>query len=81
MNIRGVDPRDAQWEIPQPKYRVYFHDAKGAAEEHEVENADVTDVLAWAEARKGNRTFVLYARVSRDGLGLLRLAGRDPNER
>lgn len=60
---------------------MYFHDAKGAAEEYEVEDADVTDVLAWAEARKGSRTFVLYARVSRDGLGLLRLAGRDPNER
>ena len=81
MNIRGVDPRDAQWEIPQPKYRVYFHDAKGAADEYEVDDADVTDVLAWAEARKGNRTFVLYACVPREGLGLLRLFGQDANER
>lgn len=29
MDIRGVDPRDQEWEIPDPKYRVYFFDATG----------------------------------------------------
>lgn len=80
MEIRGVDPRDAEWEIKQPKYRVYFHDPKGAADEYEIDGADVTDVLAWAELRRGDRTFVLYACVPRDRLGLIRLLGHDPNE-
>jgi hypothetical protein len=81
MDIRGVDPRDQTWEISQPKYRVYFHDAHGASEEYEVDAGEVTAVMDWAESQKGDRTFVLYACVTRDGLGLLRPAGRSPNER
>lgn len=81
MDTRGVDPRDETWEIKQPRYRVYFHDSKGAADEYEVEGADAAEVLAWAESRRGDGTFVLYACVPRDGLGLLRLYGSDPNER
>ncbi len=57
-----------------------LHDAKGAADEYEVEGADVADVLARAESRRGDRTFVLYAVVPHDELGLLRLLGQDPNE-
>jgi hypothetical protein len=81
MDTRGVDPRDQTWEIKHPKYRVYFHDSKGASDEYEVEGADVAEVLAWVDTRRGNRTFVLYACVPRDGLGLLRLHGSDPNDR
>ena len=61
MDTRGVDPRDQTWEIKQPTYRVYFHDSKGAADEYEVEGADVADVLAWAESRSGDRTFATAA--------------------
>lgn len=46
MDIRTVDQRDQTWEISQPKYRVYFHDDTGAADEHEVEGADVAEVMA-----------------------------------
>lgn len=81
MEIRGVDPRDAEWEIPDPKYRVYFHDAKGAFDEYEVTAANVAEVMSWAEARKGDRTFLLYACVPHNGLGLLRLAGHHPTGR
>lgn len=81
MDIRTVDQRDQTWEISRPKYRVYFHDDTGAADEHEVEGADVAEVMAWAEAQRNGRTFVLYACVPRDGLGLLRLIGSDPNAR
>lgn len=81
MKSTGIDPRDAEWEIPNPSYRVYFHDAKGASDEYEIEGADVTEVLAWAEARRDDRTFVLYACAPRGGLGLLRLHGREPNAR
>jgi hypothetical protein len=78
MDTRGVDPRDETWEIKHPKYRVYFHDSMGASDEYEVDGAEV---LSWADTRRGNKTFVLYACVPRDGLGLLRLHGSDPNER
>ena len=81
MKSIGIDPRDAEWAIPKPRYRVYFHDSKGASDEYEVEGADVTEVLAWAEERRGERTFVLYACVPGVELGLLRLHGHDPNER
>lgn len=80
MKATGIDPRDAMWEIPNPRYRVYFHDSKGASDEYEIEGADVPEVLAWAEEKRNARTFVLYACVPRDGLGLLRLHGCDPNE-
>jgi hypothetical protein len=37
--------------------------------------------MARAEAQRNGRTFVLYVCVPYDGLGLLRLAGSDPNAR
>lgn len=81
MKFTGIDPRDAEWEIPNPRYRVYFHGLKGASDEYEIEGADAPEVLAWAEEMRGDRTFVLYACVPHDGLGLVRLHGGDPNER
>jgi hypothetical protein len=81
MEIRSVDPRDQEWEVKDPKYRVYYFDAKGASDEYEVTGADVSEVLDWAERQRGDRTFAIYACVPQDGLGLLRLRGRDPNER
>lgn len=81
METRAIDPRDVTWEIDRPRYRVFFHAANGSSDEHEVEGADVAEVLHWAEATKGNRTFVLYACVPQGGLGLLRLEGNDPNAR
>lgn len=80
MDIRNVDPRDQTWEVGEPSYRVYFHDAAGASDEHELSGADVAEVIAWAERQRGERTYVLYACVAHDGLGLVRLAGSDPNE-
>jgi hypothetical protein len=80
MEIRPVDPRDASWEVPQPRYRIYFHDSRGASDEYELWGVDVAEVMAWAVQRRGNRAYVIYACVPYDGLGLLRLAGSDPNE-
>jgi len=74
-----IDPRDQTWELDRPTYRVHFHDVRGASDEYEVREADVGEVLAWAEAECGGRTFVLYACVPTDGLGLVRLHGSDPN--
>lgn len=79
VEVMGVDPRDETWGVDAPRYRVYFHDARGASDEHELRDADVDEVIAWAEAHQGERTCVVYACVRRDGLGLVRLAGTDPN--
>jgi hypothetical protein len=81
MEIRSVDPRDESWLIPEPRYRVYFFDASGNSDEYEITAADVAAVSTWAEAQRDGRTFVLYACVPYNGLGLIRLTGHDPNER
>lgn len=81
MDIRAVNPRDQTWELDQPSYRVYFHDANGASDEYELRDGDVVDVLTWAQDQRAGRSFVLYACVPGDGLGLVRLQGRDPNAR
>jgi hypothetical protein len=77
MQTMGVDPRDETWELVDPRYRVYFR-AGTACDEWEVSGADVREVLAWAEANRGDRTYTLYACVPQDRLGLIRLAGADP---
>jgi hypothetical protein len=80
MDIIAVDPRDQTWEVDRPRYRVYFHDANGASDEYEVTGADVDEVATWAEEQREGRSYaVLYVCVPADGLGLVRLAGSDPN--
>ncbi len=79
MDVRQVDPRDATWEDETPRYRVYFWTASGGADENEIAGVDVQEVIAWAEGNRGDRTYSLYVCVDMDGLGLVRLAGRDPN--
>ena len=79
VEIVSVDRRDQSWEIDSPRYRVYFWDAAATSYEYEVSQAeDVAEVMAWADAERGTRTFTLYACVQHDGLGLVRLAGIDP---
>ncbi len=80
VEIKSVDPRDQTWEVDRPSYRVYFHEADGASDEYEVSGTDVGEALAWAEQRRGRRSYVLYACIPSRGLGLVRLAGTDPNE-
>lgn len=77
MQVNRVDPRDQTWEVDQPRYRVHFHEANGTSDEYEVAGADVDQVIAWAEAHRRERTYVLYVCVPADGLGLVRLAGVD----
>jgi hypothetical protein len=85
VQVKPVDPRDTQWEIYQPRYRVYFwaQQAPGrmwSSEEWELADADVESALAWARADEAGRQFVLYA-VGQDstGPGLIRLLGDDPS--
>jgi hypothetical protein len=85
MNVRKVDPRDSTWEIDEPKYRVCFWQRQGGrpgaweSDTYELENTDVAETLAWADANSQGREFVLYATFSnQDGAGLVRLLGSDP---
>jgi hypothetical protein len=79
MEINSVDPRNQAWEIDQPSYRVYFHDPAGNSDEREITGGDVADVIAWVDAHRDGRTYVLYVCVPSDGLGLVRLVGADPH--
>jgi hypothetical protein len=84
VKVSGVDPRDAFWEQDAPAYRVYFWDSHTSFE-YEVTEADVPEVLAWAEveARRTGRTYVAWVRSdsSPNGVGLIRLAGwEQPSE-
>lgn len=78
MDVRGVDPRDTRWESPNPTYRVYFC-TNGGTEEYEITDADVPEIMKWAEAQalKTARNYVLYLRYEHEtqGPGLFRLAG------
>lgn len=87
MQVDRVDPRDIQWEVEFPAYRVYFwrhaseSDSSGwASEEWELQVDNVSDALAWAEENSKLRPFAVYARVPpADGIGLIRLFGSDPS--
>src|SRR5689334_21352421 len=81
-----VDPRDERWASHSPAYRVYFWQPVGPGEqsawrsdEWELTEADVDEVLAWADAHADGRAMSAWV-VHRDadGVGLIRLAGIDP---
>ena len=78
MDAIPIDPRDKTWGVRVPKYRVYFFDGT-ASDEFELDAGDVLEALAWAEEHRGRRTYALYACVPIAGLGLVLLAGADPN--
>ena len=93
MIIEGVDPRDTEWEVEQPVYRVYFWHQPPAppgipqqqmgyhCDEYRLGGAaDVHEVIDWAvTTARHMRTFTLYVEHLQDGRpGLIHLAGRDP---
>jgi len=77
-----VDPRDQSWQDDDPMFRVYFwrnRDGSYESEEFEVREADVLDVLTWAERERRERKFAVYLRHDdASGVGLVLLAGTDP---
>ncbi|HSH58670.1 MAG TPA: hypothetical protein VK988_03315 [Acidimicrobiales bacterium] len=93
MRVEHVDPRDVDWEIDAPDYRVYFwkrhplpSDVPEAfqgwqSDEYELTETDLHEVIDWVERRVDrDGTYVLYAVVNDHsrGRGLVRLAGVDP---
>jgi hypothetical protein len=95
MQIRPVDPRDTNWTIDSPVYRVYFWKRGTApaghppdrvghiAFEYELSEChNVREALAWADENAGSeRSYTLYAAVAKgDSRGLVRLFGVDPTK-
>lgn len=82
MNVIPVDPRDQVEEVDEPRYRVYFwHRRDSASYEFEISDADVPEVLDWANENAGDRTYSLWVCLparTRDGVNLIRLAGWEP---
>lgn len=93
MIVEGIDPRDTEWEVEGPVYRVYFWSQPGApagtSREHVMfhsdeyrlsEAADVGEVLDWARATaRHDQTFTLYVEHRHDDRpGLIHLMGVDP---
>ena len=80
MIANRVDPRDERWEDRHPVFRVHFWKDNGESDEFEVRDADVNEVLRWAEEKRLGRTFALYLRRDEtNGPGLVLLAGVDPS--
>lgn len=91
MQVRPIDPRDIAQHISKSTYRVYFfermaptsgdpNEADGlVSEEYELSDADVPEVIKWAEGQVGlQRTYVIYLVVQQDGAkSLARLVGVD----
>jgi hypothetical protein len=91
MHVRPVDSRDTRSEIDEPVFRVYFWrdlgtppDGAGrayASDEYEVTDADVREVIYWADEESAGRTYTLHVLVPdlrSEELGLINLAGVDP---
>ena len=84
-----------RWMIDLPTYRVDFwrpissaDPARGVAtgykqDSYYVTDADVDEVMAWADSEAGGREVVIYLSTKRanDEPGLIRLTGVDPTER
>ena len=92
MDVAPVDPRDTKWEVSLPAYRVFIWTRSPAADEvpanargwscteSDVTNADVAEVLTWAQkSTPRDGRYTVYVRTTdNDEPGLLRLAGWDP---
>lgn len=83
LRVESVDPRDQDWELWEPTYRVYFFrpfDDGWASRELEVSGGDVVSTLAWASehASEGETCQVFCVVQDARGIGLVRLAGEDP---
>ena len=83
LQAQPVDPRDASWELWDPRFRVYFWRSLGQgwrSREFELSGGDVVAALAWAaEHAQDLESYTVHCIVeSADGTGLVRLTGDDP---
>jgi hypothetical protein len=86
--VELVDERDSAWENHHAHFRVYLFDTSRpgnpwATATYDVTDADLLDVVRWAEEQAGKRKLYAVALVSddRDGRrGLTWLTGMDAND-
>jgi hypothetical protein len=91
--VHSIDPRDTEWEVEGPVYRVYFWHQPlapdGVAQEHGMFHSaeyrlsgavDVSEALDWARTTaRPDQTFTLYVEHRHgDSPGLIHLMGVDP---
>lgn len=92
MRVEGVDERDSSWEDDQPRFRVYLFErsrpeSSWTTDTYDIEDADVLEVIRWAETRAGADRLYAVALVGertteREGerRGLTWLLGMDAND-
>lgn len=95
MEIVGVDERDSSWEERSPRFRVYLHGSGesttgGWTDTYDVMEADVLQVIDWAQRQAGDTLTYAVALVHDDkglealnagcGRGLVWLVGMDGND-
>lgn len=89
MRFEDADERDSGWEDARPRYRVYFFrggDRPGSSWDvlvKDVLDAEVLDVIAWAEREIGDEGLFAVALVDKSSTGergLVWLVGMDAND-
>ncbi len=88
MDIEPVDPRDIAWEDHQPVFRVTLWkrlanrvDSMWSSDEYEVRNADIKQVLTWAESREAQDKSIFTIDIlvrNAPTIGVTRLIGVEP---
>lgn len=93
MQVTRVDERDSRWENHDPRFRVYLHGSgetttHGWTDAYDVTDADVLQVIDWAQRQAGTKLTYAVALVCDDdetegrsaGRGLVWLVGMDGND-
>jgi hypothetical protein len=89
VHFENADERDSGWEDARPRYRVYFFrggDRPGYSWDVQVKDvldAEVLDVVAWAEREIGDEGLFAVALVGKSSTGergLVWLVGMDAND-
>jgi hypothetical protein len=87
-----VDERDASWEGPDPRFRVYLHgsgetETAGWTDTYDITGGDVLQVIDWAQKQAGGKLTYAVAPVIEDTTqpaderqGLVWLIGMDGND-
>ncbi len=88
MRVEPVDERDAAWEDPRPRFRVYLFTGSGpsySVATWDVTEADILETLLWAQHEAGTELLYAVALVGdvpvdgRIARGLTWLVGMDAN--
>jgi len=95
VKVLAVDERDSNWEMSDPRFRVYLHGSGpsstgGWTATYDITGADVLHVIDWAQRQAEDSVTYAIALVHDDraheqfspgrGRGLIWLLGMDGNE-